>query len=213
MTFFEFLNALGINPLAAFVKFGFFVISIIIAITVHEFAHAYAAFRLGDQTANFNRRLNLNPLNHLDPLGTLFIVLVGFGWGKPTPFNPWNLKNPRRDSALISIAGPFSNFLMAAAGAVLFRLIPSDLLVRDYFLGIFVQLNVFLGLFNLVPVAPLDGFKVIGGILPRHLYYGWQSLERYGFMILLFLILFGQDILSLLVGVPGRYLMRVLLFG
>lgn len=213
MNFFEFLAELSVNPLNAIVKFGFFVVSVIIAITVHEFAHAWSAYKLGDQTANFHKRLNLNPLNHLDPIGTLFIFLVGFGWGKPTPFNPWNLKNPRRDSAIISISGPISNFLMAAAAAILFHLVPEGLKFKYDFLAMFVQLNILLGLFNLVPISPLDGFKVVGGLLPRSMYPTWAQTEQNGYLLLLFLVFFARDILFGFIAIPGRFLLSLLLGG
>jgi Zn-dependent protease len=206
-----FLSEFSTNPILAIVTFGFYAISLIISITVHEFAHAYAAYRLGDKTAEFHNRLNLNPLNHLDPIGTAMILFVGFGWGKPTPFNPWNLKKPRRDSALISIAGPISNFLMAIIGAILFHLTPENLIFKYAFFQNFTILNIALGLFNLVPIAPLDGFKVVGGILPRHLYHSWQQLEKYGFLFLLFFVFLGGGILGALIGVPARFLINLLL--
>jgi Zn-dependent protease len=140
--------------------------------------------------------MTLNPLAHLDPLGTLMILLVGFGWGKPTPFDPYNLQNPKRDSALIAVSGAVLNFLMAGAmsglyllNLSLFRLELSFPLVA--FISIFVRINLLLGVFNLIPIHPLDGFKVLGGFLPRNWYYDWIQMERYGFIILLFLIFTG----------------------
>lgn len=171
--------------------------ALIIAISVHEFAHALAADKLGDSTPRYQGRLTLNPLAHLDILGTIFILFASFGWGKPVQFNPWNLKNPKRDSAVISLAGPFSNLLTASLLALLFRALPPP---GNFFLVPIIVLNINLSLFNLIPIAPLDGFKVVGGLIPSSLSHQWQSLERYGFLILLLLIfpLLGRPILSLI---------------
>ena len=182
-----------------------------LAISVHESAHAWMANRLGDPTARLQGRISLNPLDHIDLLGTIVIPMlliisgtgILFGWAKPTPFNPWNLKNPRRDSALISLAGPASNFLLATGLAVIFRLIPNTNFIADVVLQ-FIVLNLVLAFFNLIPIPPLDGFKVVGGLLPKNLYYQWASLERYGFFILIAFFFFGgfiiQPILGFLVG-------------
>lgn len=156
-----------------------------LVITVHEFAHALSADLLGDSTAKINGRLTLNPFAHLDLFGTLCLVLAGFGWGKPVPFNPLNLRRPRRDSALIALAGPVSNFLMAALLAIVYRIFPSAPV------SLLILLNLGLGFFNLLPFGPLDGFKVVLGFLPASLAYRWMDLERWGIYILFFLILSG----------------------
>lgn len=185
------------NPLS----FGFYIVGLIVAITVHEFAHAYAAEHLGDPTPRLMGRLTLNPLAHLDPLGTLMLFLVRFGWGKPVQFDPFNLRNPRRDSAIISIAGPISNFLVALLAALLFRLLFSlRLTLLTYsFVGTLTYVligllqpiilyNIVLGIFNLVPIHPLDGFKIVEGVLPERYASQWKELEPYGMIFLLFLI-------------------------
>lgn len=179
-------------------------IAIIFAISVHEFMHAFLADRLGDSTPAYQGRLTLNPLAHLDPLGSLLILFTlvsgfGIGWGKPVQFNPWNLKNPRRDAALISLAGPFSNFVQAVIFAIILKFVPVEL---KLFFVPFVLINLSLGVFNLLPIAPLDGFKVVGGLLPPSLAQGWSQLERYGLIFLIFLIfpLFGsQSILGMFI--------------
>lgn len=184
------------NPLG----FLFFAIALLVAITVHEFAHAYAADRLGDPTPRVMGRLTLNPLVHLDIVGTIMLLIASFGWGKPVVFDPYNLRNPRRDSAIISLAGPITNFLVAAlcAGLVYllytFRLAffsNSILGIGAYVLNALLQsvisLNVMLGVFNLVPIHPLDGFKIVEGILPQQYAKQWKELEGYGFIFLLFL--------------------------
>lgn len=168
-------------------------LSILIAITVHEFAHAWVAEYLGDPTARLQGRLTLNPLAHLDPLGTLGLFLIGFGWGKPVPFDPYNLPNPRRDGALISLAGPVSNLLLATILAVIIRsplfIGPLSSTYLSAFLMLTVRWNVMLAIFNLIPIHPLDGGKILAGLLPEGLADRFDEvLQQYGLVILLFLI-------------------------
>lgn len=180
----------------ALIIFIAFVATIVIAIAVHEYSHALLAYRLGDPTAKLAGRLTLNPAAHLDPIGTIALLFVGLGWGKPTPFDPFNLKNPKRDSAIIAVSGAVSNFLMAGVVSLLYllinRLIHLELpLALSAFIQIFVQINLLLGIFNLLPIHPLDGFKVLGGLLPKDWYYDWIQMERYGLFILIILIFTG----------------------
>lgn len=168
-------------------------ISIVIAITVHEFAHAKAADHLGDPTPGLQGRLTLNPLAHLDVYGTLFLLMFGFGWGKPVQFDPFNLKNPRKDAAIISVAGPLTNFVMAIVSAIvlwLFRFLQlGDIAtIGSLFLTPFIIMNLILGIFNLIPIHPLDGFKIVGGVLNEKQAKEWYQLERYGIFFLLLLI-------------------------
>lgn len=177
--------------------FAFFswLIALIVAITIHEFSHAYAADRLGDPTPRVQGRLTLNPLAHLDPLGTLMLLIARFGWGKPVVFDPFNLRHPRRDAAIISIAGPASNILLATALSLILRVgLTTDFAMLFYvFLQPVIVLNVFLAIFNLVPVHPLDGFKIVEGILPPEYARQWHELESYGMIFLLLMVfpLFG----------------------
>lgn len=208
----------------------FSVALVALIISVHEAAHAYAAHLLGDDTARDFGRMTLNPLAHIEPFGTiilpLILVLFGlpvFGWAKPTPFSPLNLQNPRRDGALIAIAGPVSNLLVAFAVAFLSRLVFGNNIPAMFGSDIFttfvfpiVLFNVTLAVFNLLPVEPLDGFKVVGGLLPEGLAATWYSLAHYG-PIILFVLLFTpgtniigrlispltSTILSLLLGIPS----------
>lgn len=168
--------------------------ALLAAITVHEFAHAWTANRLGDPTARLAGRVTLNPLAHLDPIGTLMVLFFRFGWGKPVPFDPFNLRNPRRDAALISFAGPAANFILAIFLSIVIRLahlvIGPQAYLIEQFLTPFIFLAVALGIFNLIPVHPLDGGKILIGLLPARLAYKWDPiLERYGFIIILFLLL------------------------
>ncbi len=164
--------------------FALAAISLVIAVTVHEAAHAYVADRLGDPTPSLQGRVTLNPLSHLDPIGTLMLLIAGFGWGRPVQFDPYNLKNPRRDAAIISIAGPLTNIAMALIGALIYRVTGNFILLLP-----FVQINVVLAVLNLLPVHPFDGFKVVGGILPEDRAYDWYSLRRYWWLFLMLLII------------------------
>ena len=189
---------------AVFTLLGF-TLAIVAAITVHEFSHALSANLLGDDTAKRQGRLTLNPLSHLDPAGTVMIVVVGFGWGRPTPVNPFRFgKRMRSGMTAVSFAGPISNVIVASLAAIPVKI---GLLSPDtsgftpfpgepsefgaYLLGSLIFINILLAAFNLIPVAPLDGFKVVQGLLPRDLAVQWSRLERWGPLILLVLILSG----------------------
>lgn len=161
-------------------------LGLLIAVTVHEFSHAFIADRLGDPTARLMGRVTLNPFAHLDPWGTAAILLVGFGWGKPVPFDPFNLANPRRDSALISVAGPASNILLAIILAIIYH---STSPAISAVLEPLIYINVMLALFNLIPVGPLDGFKIVAGLLPDNYVAQWEETERLGMLLLVALLL------------------------
>ncbi len=164
--------------------------AVLVALTIHEFSHAYAAHKLGDNTAMYMGRLSLNPLKHLDPIGALFMVFFRFGWAKPVPINARNFKNPRVGFAISALAGPLSNvltaFFMMPVFLLFFRLyvgaigsIAEVFLYNTcYFLSSFVILNVGLGVFNLIPVPPFDGSRILNVILPPKLYFGIMKYER-----------------------------------
>jgi Zn-dependent protease len=193
-----FFNLLFSEPAIAFA----WVVAIIIAIGIHEFSHALVAKLQGDSTAELEGRVTLNPLAHLDPFGFLALVLFGFGWGKPVPFNPYNLKSRRWGPAIVSLAGPAMNVL----GLIVFGIIlavferstalPSDNLFI-IFLELLVRFNIVLALFNLLPVPPLDGSKLLG-LLPDQFRGLVEGLTKYGFVILMFVIVFGQPYLGAL---------------
>lgn len=183
------ISILFSDPLAFFILAAV----LIMAITVHEFAHAWMADKLGDPTPRHQDRLTLNPLAHLDPIGTAMIFLIGFGWGKPVVFDPYNLKDPIKDTALVALAGPVSNLLLAAVLAIATPIlsslfgIPAEILTTISYFAIFY--NVMLAIFNLVPVHPLDGGKILVALLPRQLALEYeQFMGRYGTIVLLALI-------------------------
>lgn len=170
-----------------------YIIALFVAITVHEFSHALAADRLGDPTPQIQGRVTLNPLAHVDLAGLVFLLFIGFGWGKPVQFDPYNLKNPRKDAAIISIAGPISNFILASLSSILLRLLlffPDSifLTIGQIIFIPMIMLNLMLGVFNLLPIHPLDGFKIVGGILSPEKAHEWYGLARYGYIFLIFLI-------------------------
>jgi len=213
---------------------GFFLatggVALLVGITVHEFSHAWLADRMGDATPRRLGRLTLNPLAHLDPLGTLMLVLVGFGWGRPVPVNPWNLgRDPLKGHALIALAGPASNLLTALllglvvrAGAVPWRspffLFRSPFASPEEYLAVLVGFLVFyslvLAVFNLIPLFPLDGSRVLMGLLPRDLALSYAQLERMGPGLLFLLIALdwftGLNLLERLLFGAGDLLTRLL---
>ncbi|MEA2507579.1 MAG: hypothetical protein QOH48_2197 [Actinomycetota bacterium] len=166
------------------------------AISLHEFAHALAADLQGDRMPRALGRLTLNPAKHLDPLGTLCIFLVGFGWGKPVPFRPEALSSKRFGAAIVALAGPAMNLVLAIATAFLIRL--SGLFAGSvwYFLQLFLTINVWLAVFNLIPVPPLDGSRLLTIFLPPAKQKIVFFLDRYGFMILLAFLFFAGNTLT-----------------
>lgn len=184
---------------------------LIFSVIVHEVAHGLAALRLGDTTARDMGRLTLNPLKHVDPFGSvvlpLLLLISGspflIGWAKPVTYNPYNLKDPRKGSALIGLAGPLSNFAVAAIFSLILRvlLLPDTAALAGLIVPIsyIVFLNILLGVFNLVPLPPLDGSNILFAIIPPGLHYIQQFLNRYGTWLLLIFILFGFQFLTPLV--------------
>jgi Zn-dependent protease len=178
----------------------YFFIALVVCVTVHEAAHAWTAMKLGDPTAKMAGRVSLNPLRHLDPLGTLMIFIAHFGWGKPVPFNYYNLKHPRRDAALISIAGPMSNLVTALLIAVILKYAGSTMPTFLFgTLRAIYTLSVVLFLFNLLPIAPLDGSKLLGLLLPASKEAWYQRFLAQGpFYLIIFIV--GDRLLSEVTG-------------
>jgi Zn-dependent protease len=202
-----YISELSDNPEAFFVYAAASAVALITGIAFHEFSHAWAANELGDNTAARQGRLTLNPIKHLDPMGTALMLIVGFGWGKPTPVADYRLKyGPIKGGALVALAGPASNFVFAVIAALPLRL---GIVETDFnsitslisqgsgedllwlFLWFIVWLNLVLGFFNLIPLAPLDGFSVVLGILPRGAARALNQLRPYGMGILMILLVIG----------------------
>ena len=163
-----------------------FAIALLSAITIHEAAHAFTALRLGDDTAQKNGRLTLNPFAHLDTLGTIFLLVVGFGWGKPVPVNPNNFKNPRKDEAIVALSGPFSNLCLATIMVIIFQLTQN--FASTQLLNLFITIgyfNLIIMIFNLLPIPPLDGSRIIRLIFGEKT-YSW--LSYYGIYILIAIV-------------------------
>jgi Zn-dependent protease len=186
----------------------FYIIVLIFSVIIHEVAHGAIADWLGDPTARLEGRLTLNPIKHIDPFGSvilpalLFWATAGqsvFGWAKPVPYNPYNLKNPKSGGAIIAAAGPLSNVILAVVFALILKIMPSisvSAALADAF-AIIIYTNIILAVFNLVPIPPLDGSKLLFALLPNN-QTGWriqQVLEQYGVFILLIFILWGFQLI------------------
>jgi Zn-dependent protease len=191
---------------------------LLFSIIIHEVAHAYVAWLNGDPTARLAGRLTLNPLPHIDPIGTLLlpILLIAtgsrllFGWARPVPINPLNFRHLRQGQIAVSLAGPLSNLALAAGFAFLLKL-PLDNPGLDLMGGYGCSINIFLALFNLIPIPPLDGSHIVEAVLPPHLARYYQNLEPFGFIIIL--LMFYSGLMSFLLMPLYRYIARVLLGG
>ena len=198
--------------------------SILLALSVHECAHAWMAYKLGDPTAKNRGRMTVNPLKHLDPLGVLCMIVAGFGWAHPVPVDSRNLRKPKRDMVLISLAGPVSNIILAFLGVLLLRILiavcapllstaaPYSFGVTAFsmlisFLMLFCSLNAGLAIFNLLPIPPLDGSHLLALILPTRIYFKYVRYERYISFALVLLLVF--DVLD----TPLFFLRSYLLMG
>lgn len=180
------IDLLFSNPLAFIIMFG----GLLMSITIHEFAHCWVTDKLGDPTPRARGRLTLDPRAHLDPIGVLALLFTRFGWGKPAPFDPYNLKEPVRDTALIAAAGPVSNIIVAVILSVVLKvgLIPFEWL--QIAMIQIMAINIMLAIFNLLPVYPLDGSKILTAFLPKTTAMEYdETMTKYGNIILIFLII------------------------
>jgi Zn-dependent protease len=198
----------------------------LLAITVHEFTHGYIAYKFGDPTAKLAGRLTFNPISHLDPIGTIILVLTQMiGWAKPVPVDPRYFKNPRTDMLWVSLGGPAANLVAAAILAILIHVlifltggqlsgqVSTFILVPLYMILLFaVRINIVLAIFNLIPVPPLDGSKILSGLLPRRQAYEFEKLEPYGPIILLIVLMFTNAI-NYIIWPPIRIIEGLLLGG
>jgi len=203
---------LNINIIALLVSFGL----LIIAMTIHEYAHGWVAYKLGDTTAKYSGRLTLNPMAHIDPFWTLlmplflFITTQGrfvFGAAKPVPINYWALRNPKKDILWIGASGPLANFILAFLLSIPVRFIPLPAIL-NYILVQLIVINVVLGVFNLVPIPPLDGSRILMGLLPENLASRYALIEPYAFIILIVLVWMG--VLGIVVWPMVDFILRLL---
>ncbi len=183
---------MSLNPEA--LKFLLLAPPILIALTLHELAHGWVAWKLGDPTARNQGRLTLNPLKHLDPIGTLMLFIVHFGWAKPVPVNPSYFNDPKRDMLFVAAAGPMANFIVAAVSAYLMRfVVPEGYgVILWEMLRFSLIINVSLAVFNLLPIPPLDGSKIVGSLLPDSMDAAFRQFERKGWLILIGVIIIGR---------------------
>lgn len=165
-------------------------IAVLVAIIPHEMAHGFAAYLCGDETAKNDGRLSLNPLHHLDPIGTICLILFKFGWAKPVMINPNNFRNRKRGTFFVSIAGVLTNFILAIISVIILKHTNLNGFIQELLLSIF-WFNIILGVFNLIPIPPLDGSKLIFSFLPIKYEYYLSKYERYGYILLLLLIISG----------------------
>jgi len=213
-----FIALLSQQPLLALI----WLIVILISLTIHEFSHAFIGAKLGDKTAEAMGRVTLNPLAHIDWIGFIPLLLLGFGWAKPVPFNPYNLKDPKWDSVKIALAGPASNLLMAIAAALVFRGVTAAGLIGPgnalaFFLVLLIIINLYLLFFNIIPIHPLDGSKLLDALLvkPEHQRIR-QGIEVYGprvLMMLVLLSLFTSFNIFFFISIPSEALCDALIGG
>lgn len=188
------------------------VITVLLAISIHEMAHGFLAYKLGDPTAKFDGRLSLNPLRHIDPFGALCMFFFGFGWAKPVMVNPNYFKKYKRDMALTALAGPVSNILLGFIGVIIWvHLAPIvNNAYFSMFITMFVTLNISLAVFNLLPIPPLDGSKIFLPLLPSRVYYDIMRYQQFGFIILIIALYLG--VLDPVLNICSNGILRVLIF-
>ena len=198
---------------------------LLIALTVHEFSHGYVAYLLGDDTAKKAGRLTLNPISHIDPFGLIMLFIARIGWAKPVPINPYNFRNYKKDTALTAAAGPAANFILAILLSIIFNLIKKmnpDIMyhassLTQFWLSMLlyaILINLALGLFNLIPIPPMDGSKILGGFLSDEAYYKYTARERQGAQLLMIILaisfVFRLNIIGSIIMPPLNFFLKLL---
>jgi len=202
---------------------------LLITLTIHEFSHGYVAYRLGDDTAKRAGRLTLNPISHIDPIGLLMLFIVHIGWAKPVPVNPYNFKNQKKDMAITAAAGPVSNFVMAIILSVIFRICNFNnpdfiynyvgnmqliIYIISEIMKYAIMINLALGIFNLIPIPPMDGSKIVGGFLSDEAYSRYTAQERKGAQILMIIFaisfVFKLNIIGAIIMPPLNFFLKLL---
>ena len=198
---------------------------LLIALTVHEFSHGYVAYMLGDDTAKRAGRLTLNPISHIDPFGLIMLFIARIGWAKPVPINPYNFRNYKKDTALTAAAGPAANFILAILLSIIFNLIKKmnpDIMyhassLTQFWLSMLlyaILINLALGLFNLIPIPPMDGSKILGGFLSDEAYYRYTARERQGAQLLMIILaisfVFRLNIIGSIIMPPLNFFLKLL---
>jgi len=198
---------------------------LLIALTVHEFSHGYVAYMLGDDTAKKAGRLTLNPISHIDPFGLIMLFIARIGWAKPVPINPHNFRNYKKDTALTAAAGPAANFILAILLSIIFNLIKKmnpDIMyhassLTQFWLSMLlyaILINLALGLFNLIPIPPMDGSKILGGFLSDEAYYKYTARERQGAQLLMIILaisfVFRLNIIGSIIMPPLNFFLKLL---
>jgi Zn-dependent protease len=196
---------------------------LLVTLTIHEFSHGYVAYLLGDDTAKRAGRLTLNPISHIDPLGLIMLFIARFGWAKPVPINPYNFRDYKRDTALTAAAGPAANFVMAILLSIIFNLIKKanpELMytggnILTSILLYSIMINLALGLFNLLPIPPMDGSKILGGFLSDEAYAKFTARERQGAQILMLILVvsyvFRLNLIGSIIMPPLNFLLKLLI--
>jgi len=205
---------LDLNPVSLLIR----AVALLIGMTIHEFAHVYVAYRMGDNTGASQGRLTLNPLVHINPIGFLMGVLIGFGFLGSAPVNPYRMRNPRWGYLAAVAAGPFSNLIVAIVFAIPMRIFQQQIFGNDFLFQLFAQiifLNIILAIFNIIPLFPLDGWSIMYSLLPPEQARWWQANQQnsyYLFMLLILLSFIGGqfNILGILISQPSTQLFRIL---
>jgi len=203
-------------------EFILYIPLLLFSIIVHEFSHGYIAYKHGDDTAYLSGRLTFNPISHIDPVGTIAIPLICyfsglpiFGWAKPVPVNPYRMRDREKAMIKVAAAGPASNILLAIVAVIIFKLLISFHLIGGGQSGImikliwyFISLNIILAIFNLIPIPPLDGSQILSGLLPYHLSVKYRSFSKYGFFLLIVLLMTG--LLKYVLLAPFYFIIKII---